>query len=337
MPTIFEAITAADGARRAERQDARQGRLADLAVRKQDLAETQFAQQRMSEQDALKASTIGGFVGMLPQIPAPQRREALATFLESAEGRGIRFDADDLQGFNETLLPILDDDARLISYARGLGQDVGMPETPQLSNFRDVDLPTGGSERRAYDPATRSEVVVPGSQVGAAPKRPEGADIARFQSRFDAQTKEPRGVMRAYQKVAAAASDPTAAGDISLLIGYMKMLDPTSVVRETEFATAENAGGVPERIRNLFNKAREGTRLTEDQRADFLGQARKLYNLSLAEIEQVTESLTQQAARQNISPEDFVIPPGSGEIGADVDMTTKSDEELLGILFGGGR
>lgn len=146
MPTIFEAITAADGARRAERQDARQARLADLAIRKQDLAETQYTQQRMSEQDALKASTIGGFVGMLPQIPTEQRREALATFLESAEGRGIRFDADDLQGFNETLLPILDDDARLISYARGLGQEVEMPEGPSYNNPMAAVDPTTGEE-----------------------------------------------------------------------------------------------------------------------------------------------------------------------------------------------
>lgn len=144
MPTIFEAITAADGARRAERQDARQGRLADLAIRKQDLAETQYTQQRISEQDQLKASTIGGFVGMLPQIPKQQRREALATFLESAEGRGIQFDADDLQGFNETLLPILGDDARLISYARGLGQEIGMPEGPSYNNpMAAVDGATG--------------------------------------------------------------------------------------------------------------------------------------------------------------------------------------------------
>ena len=50
----------------------------------------------------------------------------------------------------------------------------------------------------------------------------------------------------------------------------MKMLDPTSVVREGEFATAQNATGVPERIRNSFNKAMSGERLGQKQRTKFI-------------------------------------------------------------------
>jgi hypothetical protein len=37
----------------------------------------------------------------------------------------------------------------------------------------------------------------------------------------------------------------------------MKMLDPTSVVREGEFATAQNAASIPIKIVNMYNKALE--------------------------------------------------------------------------------
>jgi len=39
------------------------------------------------------------------------------------------------------------------------------------------------------------------------------------------------------------------------------MLDPGSVVRESEFATAQNAAGVPDQVRNMYNKVLSGTRL----------------------------------------------------------------------------
>lgn len=71
-------------------------------------------------------------------------------------------------------------------------------------------------------------------------------------------------------------SQDNAVGDLSLIFGYMKMLDPGSVVREGEFANAQNAAGVPERILNAYNRAMKGERLTSGQRASFLSQAEDL-------------------------------------------------------------
>ncbi|BCV06223.1 MAG: hypothetical protein CM15mV128_240 [Caudoviricetes sp.] len=57
----------------------------------------------------------------------------------------------------------------------------------------------------------------------------------------------------------------------------MKVLDPTSVVREGEQATAANAAGVPSRVRNAFNKALTGEKLSLEQRKDFVSTAIKLF------------------------------------------------------------
>ena len=59
-------------------------------------------------------------------------------------------------------------------------------------------------------------------------------------------------------------------GDIAMVYAYMKMLDPTSVVREGEYATAENTGGVPEKLMNTYNKILSGTRLTPSMREQFV-------------------------------------------------------------------
>lgn len=74
------------------------------------------------------------------------------------------------------------------------------------------------------------------------------------------------------------ATDNTAAGDLALIFNYMKMLDPGSVVREGEFATASNTAGVPDRVRNQYNNLMSGERLTPEQRVAFKSQAFRLYD-----------------------------------------------------------
>ena len=81
----------------------------------------------------------------------------------------------------------------------------------------------------------------------------------------------------AYQKLEQAAQDASAAGDIALIFNFMKTLDPGSTVREGEFATASNAGGVDSTILNAYNKAVDGTRLTPEQRTSFVAQGRRAF------------------------------------------------------------
>ena len=68
-----------------------------------------------------------------------------------------------------------------------------------------------------------------------------------------------------FSKLTASAKQESAAGDMSMIFTYMKILDPTSVVREGEQATAASAGGVPDRVWNAYNKAVSGEKLTEKQ------------------------------------------------------------------------
>jgi hypothetical protein len=82
-------------------------------------------------------------------------------------------------------------------------------------------------------------------------------------------------IVNSYDKVVN--TSDTAAGDVSLIFAFMKMLDPGSVVREGEFATAENTAGIPERITQQYNKALEGDRLSKNQRAAFKNEAGRVF------------------------------------------------------------
>lgn len=126
------------------------------------------------------------------------------------------------------------------------------------------------------------------------------------------QTKAFQDVSVAYDKVQRAAKAPSAAGDLSLIFGFMKMLDPGSSVREGEFANAQNAAGVPERILAQYNKMVRGERLTPETRADFLTQAQGLYGAHETQYKQLAKHYSGLASKAGVSPEDVVLGPGAG-------------------------
>src|SRR3990167_7070520 len=73
-------------------------------------------------------------------------------------------------------------------------------------------------------------------------------DRSYLASRYDRSAGVFNAVKEGYNRVAASMRG-TAAGDMSLIFGIMKMLDSNSTVREGEYATAQNAGSIPDRVR----------------------------------------------------------------------------------------
>ncbi len=105
----------------------------------------------------------------------------------------------------------------------------------------------------------------------------------------------------------AAKEQDSAGGDLAFIFSYMKMLDPGSVVREGEFANAQNAAGVPDRIRNLYNKTIDGKRLNPEQREDFYNTANALYQKQLIEQRKVDKRYEGLSKRSGIDPIDVII------------------------------
>lgn len=112
-----------------------------------------------------------------------------------------------------------------------------------------------------------------------------------------------------YAKLQKAAQNPSAAGDISMVFSYMKMLDPGSVVREGEYANAQNAAGVPTRIVNAYNRMIDGTRLSDEQRTDFTNQARNLFEAQKQRYDKQKEFYTGIANASGINPQYVISDP----------------------------
>lgn len=95
--------------------------------------------------------------------------------------------------------------------------------------------------------------------------------------------------VNAYGRIISSAEDPSAAGDLALIFNFMKLLDPGSVVRESEFRTAQDAKAwlvkttedgirVPGPIVTAIQKAETGMLLLPEQRNDFVRRSERLYS-----------------------------------------------------------
>ena len=149
----------------------------------------------------------------------------------------------------------------------------------QIEQAKAARRASDAAAKKSGAEAARAEAEAKQMSAGIIPvdKRPELE--TKFRKEYNDQTKPYQEVKSAYGRVLS--SEDSAVGDLSLIFGYMKMLDPGSVVREGEFATAQNAAGVPERITNIYNKVATGQRLSPSQRESFKGQAKGLYNSAL--------------------------------------------------------
>ena len=81
----------------------------------------------------------------------------------------------------------------------------------------------------------------------------------------------------AYGQVTESLKKGTPAGDLAGATKFMKLLDPGSVVRESELYLAMSATGALDRFTNYANSVIKGTKLTPAQRADFQSLADKLF------------------------------------------------------------
>lgn len=113
-------------------------------------------------------------------------------------------------------------------------------------------------------------------------------------------------VRDSYNRVEASAQDPTAAGDLALVFNYMKILDPGSVVRESEFANAAASGGWGERLQAAARKIIAGERLSDEMRADFLNRARMLFKKQKNSQKKLISEYRSKAGKYKV-PRDWVI------------------------------
>lgn len=145
-----------------------------------------------------------------------------------------------------------------------------------------------------------------------ASTEPSSKDEKELRQEYLGLTKDYKIIQSAWRSIRSAGErketdPPSPASDMALIFGFMKLLDPSSTVREGEYATVQNATGIPGRVANAYNNAIDGLILNTDQRNDFLGQSKKQYDARLGEYSELKTTYTKLAKRKGFDPENVVL------------------------------
>jgi hypothetical protein len=203
-------------------------------------------------------------------------------------------------------------------------QEIGLKKMlPQ-----EFDLPEGGRRFMSMPDGTVKEIATGGEKlhsvknnlvtssgkvVYSAPLTGEekvNPAEAPLRTSFLGQATPHIQISQAYRKIESAPD--TAAGDMSKIFGFMKILDPSSTVREGEYASAENARGVPDTVKAQYNKVISGQRLTPAQRTQFTQAAGDLVGSQKQQFEGQKKFFENIAVKNRIAPESVIYDPYEG-------------------------
>jgi hypothetical protein len=113
-------------------------------------------------------------------------------------------------------------------------------------------------------------------------------------------------VNTAYNQIKVATQRPSPANDLAAATKFMKLLDPNSVVRESELIMAVQASGLADRISNTGNRILKGEKLTPTQRKDFFDAATQFYKIAEDKKRAIDTQYTNIGIESNLNYKNII-------------------------------
>lgn len=145
-------------------------------------------------------------------------------------------------------------------------------------------LPPGSPLRAAYQAMiTKTTTHAPGNNVSINMGQKGLENEFKLRDGFKGEPvyKAHQEMQSAYGQIKQSLAQASPAGDLAGATKIMKLLDPGSVVRESELGMAMAASGALDRLQYYAQNVINGTKLTPTQRKDFQTLADKLYGESV--------------------------------------------------------
>lgn len=149
--------------------------------------------------------------------------------------------------------------------------------------------------------------------IAAGGRVTEGEDKLRKEFEGLPEVKNYKQAYPSYAGIVDAAKRSSPMSDINIVYGLAKLYDPTSVVREGEYATVANAPNVPERVKGWANYLQGGGKLTEQTKKQILAEAEGRINSYAGEALKARDSYKDIASRNGLNPQNVFA--GMGGIG----------------------
>lgn len=127
----------------------------------------------------------------------------------------------------------------------------------------------------------------------------------KLSDKYYARTKNYQDVKTSYDTLLTSAKADSGPGDLALITSFMKMLDPGSVVRETEFANAQDTAGLYNRVKNMVTKWKSGERLGAEDRERFVSLSRQYMEAADQREQTVRNQIGQTVQNYGLNAENI--------------------------------
>ena len=143
-------------------------------------------------------------------------------------------------------------------------------------------------------------------------------------------------VQSAHSQITQALKLQSPAGDLAGATKMMKILDPGSVVRESELGMAMAASGALDRLTNYIDRILKGTKLTPTQRTDFQNLANNLYDESVKQYNNKRTEYHGFAGKYGLESDVLLGKPAATAAPAKIDKPKdKAPVPMKGMVQGG--
>lgn len=117
-------------------------------------------------------------------------------------------------------------------------------------------------------------------------------------------------ISKQYSVLQQAYADPTAVSDLDYTFGVMKILDPESIVRESEQGQIIQSGSIPSALLGQMNKIIQGKAvLKDDLRRSMLDLAQRRYEISKGIAESLSSEFERMATERGANPANVAVIP----------------------------
>lgn len=321
----LDAQRAADEERkqRAELQQAQLKQMQELSqARQMELAQRKAEQERAARDESIIQKRFqpmpgpmpDGSAGVMPRFDIPSMlgeglsRQALPEAVQLQQLLNPAPKAPIKLGAGESLL-----DPTTYKPVASAPKEVAPTELEKLIAARDK-LPPGSPLRATFDDAIKKNSThTPGTTVSVNTGQHGFDNTLKLRSDFRSEPiyKAHQEVQSAHSQITQAIKQASPAGDLAAATKIMKILDPGSVVRESELGMAMAATGLFDRAQFYVQNIMQGTKLTPTQRADFQQLADKLMAESAKAYNAKQSEYGQIAKRNGLNIEDVIGAPAA--------------------------
>ena len=295
----------------------------DLAKNNADVANTN-AQESTHRVDAFakKASLMKSSIGSVPS-PQAAARYMQQAFADPDMGPVMK----QFGTLEEALSEIPQDPAGFQKWQMQASEGIGKLATHALQQ-QEFDL---RANNELIGPDGKINQTLLGAKKQVAQAGASSVNVNTGQKGFDNELKlrgdfkqEPvykahQEMQSAYSQIQQSLKQATPAGDLAGATKIMKLLDPGSVVRESELGMAMAATGLLDRVQNYAQNIISGNKLTPKQRVEFqqladalYGESVKAYNSKRGEYTKLGAEYGLNAERAIGGPASLAAKPGGG-------------------------